>query len=152
MEKNSFWLKTIYWSPWRYDIEANDNWSFYFLKLFIFHFDPPGGEGTMTFSRVTLSIMTECCIGEWHYGECCSSNHARTFCWASLYFSGLKTTLLTSVFFVLASVFFAWKYYADSFLRMLIQMFADVRWVGFLPPVILGPIEKKALKLCRQKP
>jgi hypothetical protein len=52
----------------------------------------------------------------------------------SLYYRGWKTTLLTSVFFILTSVFFN---YADGILRMLIRMFADVRWVGFLPPLVL---------------
>ncbi len=49
-------------------------------------------------------------------------------------FSGWKTTLLTSVFFLLTSVFFASWYYADDFCRCLIRMLPDVRWVGFLPP------------------
>jgi len=48
--------------------------------------------------------------------------------------TGRKTTLLTSVFFLLASVFYASWYYADRFCRCLIRMLPDVRWVGFLPP------------------
>jgi hypothetical protein len=31
---------------------------------------------------------------------------------------------------------FALWYYADSFLRILIWMFEDVRWVGFHPPIL----------------
>jgi hypothetical protein len=45
-----------------------------------------------------------------------------------------KTTLLTSIFFLLTSVFYASWYYADGFCRCLIRMLPDVRWVGFLPP------------------
>ncbi len=48
--------------------------------------------------------------------------------------SGWKTTLLTSVFLLLTSVFFALWYYADGFCGCLIRMLPDVRWVGFLPP------------------
>jgi hypothetical protein len=51
--------------------------------------------------------------------------------------SGWKTTLITSLFLILTSIFFASWYYADGFLCMLMCMFTDVRWVGFLPPVFL---------------
>ncbi len=68
------------------------------------------------------------------------SNHFTPVYYLSLrryWGSGWKTTLLTSVFFVLTSIFFTSWCYADGFLQMLIQMFADVRWVGFLPPVFV---------------
>ncbi len=47
--------------------------------------------------------------------------------------SGWKTTLLTSVFFVQTSAFLAFSPHG-TMLTALIRMFADVRWVGFLPP------------------
>jgi hypothetical protein len=54
---------------------------------------------------------------------------------AVAYFSGWKTTLLTSVF-LYGHPFLTSLYYADGIVTDVhIQMFADIRWVGFLPPV-----------------
>ncbi len=53
------------------------------------------------------------------------------------YYSGWKTTPLTSVFFLLTSKFFCLVVLRWRLLRMLVRMLPDVRWVGFLPPQIL---------------
>ncbi len=69
------------------------------------------------------------------FWELCSDHFPSWLDWQG---SGWKTTLLTSVFFLLTSVFFASWNYADSSFGCLIQMLPDVRWVGFLPPLARG--------------
>jgi len=64
--------------------------------------------------------------------------------------SGWKTTLLTSIFFYGHPFLVLW-YYADGIVTdVRIRMFADVRWVGFLPPFCPGRNgrEKQFCNIC----